>query len=462
MKGSRAAVLLLGLSAAFVYAAFRNGGVETADWNVALLFVGTAGSLYWLAAGKQMAPPLDRRISILLWALPAYVALQLIPLPLGLLELLSPERGAVERAMSAVGALSAFAPISAMPDTTFQHLSRVLGCTAVFLLVRECTWQLGVRAWWCAAPVLVVGALEAMLGIAQMHSFPPRESAVGTYINRDHYVGLIEMAFPFAAMLPFAGVLGRSTRGRRWSGVVISTAVAILLLQGAVQSLSRTGVVALVFSLVVAVVLMARGLASARALAGLVGGLALAATLSFYFLPPGRLFARFGDLKDPTMGLDAGRAPIWKESLQVCSRYLTVGCGLGCRQYVYIKDKTSYPLYGADFAHCDYLQAVTELGVPGALIAFALIGTLFARTVRRARSGEEGRRKRYLATACAGSMAAIGLHSWVDYNLAIPATAMLLAWVAGIGEGLQIAPTPAPVAAGDGPPVIEVMPKEAL
>jgi hypothetical protein len=34
--------------------------------------------------------------------------------------------------------------------------------------------------------------------------------------------------------------------------------------------------------------------------------------------------------------------------------------------------------------------------------------------------------------ACTGSFAAILLHSFVDFNLYIPANAMLLAWIAGI------------------------------
>jgi hypothetical protein len=40
--------------------------------------------------------------------------------------------------------------------------------------------------------------------------------------------------------------------------------------------------------------------------------------------------------------------------------------------------------------------------------------------------------RRYVALACAGSFAAIMLHSFVDFNLYIPANAMLLAWIAGI------------------------------
>jgi hypothetical protein len=39
---------------------------------------------------------------------------------------------------------------------------------------------------------------------------------------------------------------------------------------------------------------------------------------------------------------------------------------------------------------------------------------------------------RWLAIACIGSFAAIGLHSFVDFNLYIPANALLLAWISGV------------------------------
>jgi hypothetical protein len=39
-----------------------------------------------------------------------------------------------------------------------------------------------------------------------------------------------------------------------------------------------------------------------------------------------------------------------------------------------------------------------------------------------------------LAIACAGSFTAILLHSFVDFNLYVPANSLLFAWIAGIGS----------------------------
>ena len=42
--------------------------------------------------------------------------------------------------------------------------------------------------------------------------------------------------------------------------------------------------------------------------------------------------------------------------------------------------------------------------------------------------------------ACAGALAAILVHSLADFNLYIPANAMLLAWIAGMTAGLRNGP----------------------
>ena len=47
---------------------------------------------------------------------------------------------------------------------------------------------------------------------------------------------------------------------------------------------------------------------------------------------------------------------------------------------------------------------------------------------------------RYFAVACAGALTAILLHSLADFNLYIPANAMLLAWIAGMTAGNRLQP----------------------
>ena len=59
------------------------------------------------------------------------------------------------------------------------------------------------------------------------------------------------------------------------------------------------------------------------------------------------------------------------------------------------------------------------------------------RRVMRTAAEAESSQARYVALACCGSLTAILLHSLVDFNLYVPANAMVVAWVLGLAEGVR-------------------------
>jgi O-antigen ligase len=95
----------------------------------------------------------------------------------------------------------------------------------------------------------------------------------------------------------------------------------------------------------------------------------------------------------------------------------------------------SHALFRSDYAHNDYLQLLAELGVVGFTIAIALALAILVKLLRTYMNSKNID-KRCVALACIGSFTAIGLHSLVDFNLYIPANAMLLSWIGGIAAGL--------------------------
>lgn len=96
-----------------------------------------------------------------------------------------------------------------------------------------------------ATPVLVVAALEGMLGLFQflaLRAGPGAvQSATGTYPNRNHFAGLLEMALPLALAAAMAFWTGER---KRWWGAAGMLAVVGLLVMGTVISLSRMGFLA--------------------------------------------------------------------------------------------------------------------------------------------------------------------------------------------------------------------------
>ena len=435
-----AIVCLSGLAAIFGYAVFQFGGRVPEHWSVCLLALGLLALAYWFRTSRaDRAPALDRKLCWLLVLLSSYVAFQLVPLPSFLLRLLSPARaellGGAAQAVPGI----AFAPLSVVPSETLSHLLRIAGYTLVFLLVREITWRISHRPWTLAFPIILIAALEAGLGLLQQAAGETAAIARGTYINRNHFAGLLEMALPFAVIYPVAVMRRVRSRRRSPAGPALKAcallAVAAVLLLGIIYSLSRMGLVAALCSLLVMGILALSPGLSAKGKFLMVGSIAVLAVLSFVFLPPDRLIIRFAQLSSAEEITAQGRLLLWGETLDLIAAYPLFGCGLGAYVSAFLKYKVSHPLLTADYAHSDYLQLLAELGMIGFSIAAALVLTVLAKAVRAASRHSEPN-SRFLALACAGAMVAILIHSLVDFNLYIPANALLLAWISGISAGL--------------------------
>ena len=78
---------------------------------------------------------------------------------------------------------------------------------------------------------------------------------------------------------------------------------------------------------------------------------------------------------------------------------------------------------------------LAELGAVGFLIAVIFLTLIGFRTIR-AGALHRDPNSRWLGFACAGSLAAILVHSLADFNLYVVANAMLLAWVCGLAGGI--------------------------
>jgi O-antigen ligase len=306
--------------------------------------------------------------------------------------------------------------------------------------------------WLLAAPLVIIASLEAILGLSQFYLTAGQIPAHGTYVNRNHFAGLLEMALPFALMYSVA-VLRRNRY--RWSSplrpALVACAgfsIAALLLLGTLHSLSRMGFVCAVFSVLFC------GVFSFSGVKRLVPVAALAALL-FVFLPSDQLIERFGDL-DFSDGLSRqDRLQLWRETLPLIAAYPVFGCGLGGYESAFMPHKISYPLVTDDYAHNDYLQSLAELGLVGFLIVATLIAAVLFQGIRAAlrHATPDGRA---LATACVASIAAILLHSTVDFNLYIPANALVLAWISAIASAAMFSSAPIPAAHGPVPQVLEI------
>jgi O-antigen ligase len=364
-----------------------------------------------------------------------YTAFQLIPLPLPLVDMLSPSRASLVHAANAVlPAPASFAPLSLVPGAGLRHFIAIATSVVLVFLIRELAWEIG--PWKVVAPVIAIALAEAIFGMVQAYFLGAGE-ARGTWANRNHFADFLAMCLPFAVAYAISA-WQRFTRGRAGARsallIWLGFCVAVVLLVAIIQSLSRMGFTAAILAVaVVAALLTAISFsewhpANQRVIA--VSSAFLSVLLAAFLLAPPELISRFSKVEFSDGVRTQDRLLLWDESFPLISAYPAFGTGLGGYESGFLKYKATFPLVRDAFAHNDYLQYLIELGAVGFsifVISAAAIAWQTVRALIRSR-GEE----RALVAACCGAFAAILLHSTVDFNLYIPANRLLLAWLVGL------------------------------
>lgn len=433
-------ITLIALALSLAWALYLHAGVYPSDWVTTVLFIGCICLAYWFVARRrQMAPPVVGWVKVAIWALPCYCVFQLLPLPLGLLRALSPVRAQLVSALGPVLPMAVrSAPIAVDPPMALYWGFTLLSYIATFFLVRELAWRFVDTPWVTVVPLLALGFIESVFGMIQVSAGWPTAQATGTYTNRDHFSGMLEMLLPLAVMFGWA-ILQRQRENFDQNlspalQVGTAWAVAALFLVSIVYSLSRMGFFVAICSLFVTAALsFGPRLPSKNFRTVSLTVLALGSLALFIFLPPDQLLARFAEMSASGKITADTRLYLWKETFSLINEFRWFGCGLGGFESTFLKYQATVNGFRVEFAHNDYLQYLAELGVLGfAILVTAIVGVLIPVVKGILRVEEENRR--LLLVGCAGSFVAIGLHSFVDFNLYIPANAMILAWIAGVAS----------------------------
>jgi O-antigen ligase len=451
--------ILVALGTCFGYAVLQRGGVGWSDWSLSLLAVGVLGCLHFLwnlrsrAAGEKNArekiPGLDPIAGFSAAAFLCFVGIQIVPLPTNLVRHISPQRVELQQAALPFASASSpkisaeFVTLSAVPHATAEYLLTTSSYVLVFLLIRDLGLRLAKWPWATAIPLLIVVGFEAALGLFQVNGGGAGAFATGTYANRDHYAGLIEMVLPFPVMFAIAALRRDANRFDSPAAPALKASfllgIAAIMLVAIVLSLSRMGFLAAMASLLVAGAAAAslRSGSGADYLQGRLrkwiptAAVTLIVIFGFFFLPTNSLLARFADISNTSDISPDARVQIWRDATRLVKDYPWFGCGMGAFESCFLKYKTVAPMFTVDYAHNDYLQVLAELGLFGFAAGLLFVGRVFQRAVRAIfhSSSIDGR---HLAIACVASMIAILLHSFVDFNIYVPANGMLFAWIAGI------------------------------
>ncbi len=270
---------------------------------------------------------------------------------------------------------------------------------------------------------------------------PTKATVFGSFVNRNHFAGYMEMLVP----VPLALIISRGAgEGRLIYGfatALMGTSIAI--------SQSRGGIISLACELIFIALMSKRVLNASRpqrgnrsegtirtgrrfAAVGIVAVLILSGTVWWLGLAP--IAERFGQIIDDVSGSNANenysRAGMWRDTLALVRANAVTGTGIGAFETVYPQYGQSDGTLRVDYAHNDYLQVLADSGIVGGIIALSfivLIGFAMARATRSRDPFACG-----LALGLSAGILGLLVHSLFDFNLQIPSNALLFLVLAGV------------------------------
>ena len=373
---------------------------------------------------------------------------QLMPLPAGWRDLLSPHAAIVERVLHVGAAWSPLdagaRPLSIDPTQTTIGLLTGVAAVLLFWIARALSESGELRR--TAARVAWIGFAVSLVAILQRATSPtlmywiwnaPGDKPFGPFVNRNHMATWLIMAIPLTVgclvmrvrsragehggdrPLAIVRVVGDST-------ILWLSGAAALMLAALLISLSRSGVVGLAAGAIVGgAIAVPRLRASERRWLWLlpVGAVVVAA----FYTSPGALLDRFA--RNHTLGA-GGRVEIWRQTLPIISDFPATGAGIGTYEQAMLVYQEGDRQFFFNQAHNQYLQLAAEggllVGVPAFVAIVAFVALVLSRTGRD-RSGAF-----WIRVGAIAALTGVATQSIWETGLRMPANAVLFGLMAAI------------------------------
>lgn len=422
-------------------------------WSVALLEVAIFALFGVLVLSytrnPYVMPEIVRRSRLLfillsLWLL--YPLLQLIPLPLHAVEVLG------GRSHTPYGELSAFSGadvgfLTVDRGSTFTgFLWQAALVILLFIIVLLVTTPSRVRA--VLLVMFAAGFFQATYGLLiyfggdSLGMWNPGHApgvVSGTYINQNHFAGLMELTIPIGLGLilwhheeqqarlqfrRFIGSLLTLTAGQ--SGLLL---FCVLVMSAALMlTASRGAIGGLAIGTTVAVLLAVwkRGFRTREVT--LISVAAILLVVGQFWFGSGKLPEKL-----QSAGLTSHRGDLRDVSYRLIADSPLFGTGVGTYRWVFpgYKDKR----FGGNFyehAHNDFLEVLVEQGFVGCALLFSGLLVLCLRLKRAYAAAQSPLVRGTLFAVVAGGVSIL-VHGLADFNLQIPANALYFIALLGIG-----------------------------
>ena len=295
-----------------------------------------------------------------------------------------------------------------------------------FLLVQTLrrTSQVKILAWVISGYGFTVALFALMQGIASngklywLRSLPSDGWIYGPYVNHNHYTGLMEMLTPIPLVISFDDNVRDSRRAL--AALAAAVMASTIFLSG-----SRGGMAAFGAQMaLLAVFLIARRKNWKAAFA--FGAFLVVALALLAWLGGSELMDRMASIHNGARTELSGgtRLTIDRDALKMFAQKPVLGWGLGTFPEIYPQFSSLSTNLQVGMAHNDYLQLLVETGVLGFATMLWCLLTLFRSAFKKLKhSGFDAN----IAVTLAAILGVSGIlvHSFVDFNLQIPANAAL-------------------------------------
>ncbi|ETW96601.1 MAG: hypothetical protein ETSY1_25970 [Candidatus Entotheonella factor] len=435
-----------------IWTPFAFGAVHALAYSLLALHAFLLVTLWMIIEGGRMWR--HREVSAFVWtpiAVPivlflAFLAIQLLPLPPFLLRLLSPTTGELHR-LFLPDASTVWMPLSLNPYATQVALVKLLAYTSIFFLVvniARTRQQIRTIAWVIvvvAASMAVFGIAQRVLGIQTIYGLRDVSAignSFGPYINGNHFAGYEAMAICLGlGLLLSQGLESHGTEKRSWRQAFrrlprmsflqrpLLIICLIAMVSALVLSRSRGGFIALLAGMIGFVILLRFRRQDAQRRHGLVTILITMGGITLLLGVP--LLIRFLQIFTGQELLEGGggRLAVFEATWHMANDFPLFGIGYEAYASIFPRYQQAAELLQTySHAHNDILQLLAETGRVGFLIVAVGAGLGSVRIWRRWRQ----RRDAFVQVMVPAGLAAclaIATHSLVDFNLHIPANALL-------------------------------------
>ena len=373
------------------------------------------------------------------------ILFQLLPLPSGILKIISPKTYALRSALSLEPSASTF-PLSFFPFLTQIEFFKWLTLIGlfIFLLRWNSLEQSNRTIKQLIIVIMMVGVLESLYGMFEFFSGHHHilnldgsaliSSVTGTFINRNYLAGYLLMVIPLSVGYLFSRETISTNRFMGWrhwlssldgKTLLIGFSVIVMVL-GLLFTASRMGILSLLLSFSLISFLFRnpeKGKRSSKTVV-LIFGLAL---LWAAWIGLDAVISRFFSVSE---GFEE-RWKFWVNTFQIFKDFPLFGSGLGTFIQVFPMYRSFHITGLVTHAENDFLQLASEVGLLG--IGLLLVTFLFIlfKGVSRIRSMSYENPKRYIGIGGLVGILTLMFHSLVERNIQVPSNAFLytILWV---------------------------------